>query len=88
MCNRPPDRCRVLLEYRMPKMGNSGVALRSPLKGNPAYAGMEIQLIGLIENQLLANEALEHLRAVESVYCGRVVHSCRPLPGGYTSPVV
>jgi hypothetical protein len=33
------------LEYKMPKGGNSGVALRSPLKGDPAYAGMEIQLL-------------------------------------------
>lgn len=33
------------LEYKMPKMGNSGVGLRSPLRGDPAYVGMEIQLI-------------------------------------------
>jgi hypothetical protein len=33
------------LEYKLPKMGNSGVGLRSPLEGDPAYAGMEIQLI-------------------------------------------
>jgi Domain of Unknown Function (DUF1080) len=33
------------LEYKMPKMGNSGVGLRSPLVGDPAYAGMEIQLL-------------------------------------------
>jgi hypothetical protein len=33
------------LEFKMPKKGNSGVALRSPFKGNPAYAGMEIQLL-------------------------------------------
>jgi hypothetical protein len=33
------------LEYKLPKMGNSGVCLRSPLKGDPAYVGMEIQLI-------------------------------------------
>ncbi len=33
------------LEYKMPKMGNSGVGLRSPLKGDPAYVGMEIQLL-------------------------------------------
>lgn len=32
-------------EFRMPKMGNSGVALRSPLQGDPAYVGMEIQLL-------------------------------------------
>ena len=35
----------LLLEYKMPKGGNSGVGLRSPLDGDPAYAGMEIQLI-------------------------------------------
>jgi hypothetical protein len=33
------------LEYKMPKMGNSGVGLRSPLQGDPAYVGMEIQLL-------------------------------------------
>lgn len=32
-------------EFRLPKNGNSGVALRAPLQGNPAYQGMEIQLI-------------------------------------------
>jgi hypothetical protein len=33
------------LEYKMPKGGNSGVGIRAPFKGDPAYAGMEIQLI-------------------------------------------
>lgn len=33
------------LEYKMPKVGNSGVGIRSPFKGDPAYVGMEIQLI-------------------------------------------
>jgi hypothetical protein len=33
------------LEYKMSKHGNSGVALRAPLTGDPAYTGMEIQLI-------------------------------------------
>lgn len=32
-------------EYKMPKGGNSGVGIRAPLKGDPAYVGMEIQLI-------------------------------------------
>jgi len=32
-------------EYKMPLKGNSGVGLRSPLKGDPAYVGMELQLI-------------------------------------------
>jgi 3-keto-disaccharide hydrolase len=33
------------LEYKMPKGGNSGVAIRTPFKGDPAYVGMELQLI-------------------------------------------
>src|SRR5579871_44077 len=33
-------------EYRWDKKGgNSGVALRTPFEGDPAYVGMEIQLI-------------------------------------------
>jgi hypothetical protein len=33
------------LEFKVPKGGNSGVALRAPLKGDPAYQGMEIQIL-------------------------------------------
>jgi 3-keto-disaccharide hydrolase len=33
------------LEFKVPKGGNSGVALRSPLKGDPAYSGMEVQIL-------------------------------------------
>jgi len=33
------------LEFKLPKMGNSGVALRAPLMGDPAYTGMEIQVL-------------------------------------------
>ena len=33
------------LEYKMSKGANSGVALRTPTTGDPAYVGMEIQLI-------------------------------------------
>ncbi|MFH1920534.1 MAG: DUF1080 domain-containing protein [Planctomycetota bacterium] len=32
-------------EFKMPKMGNNGVGIRTPLKGNPAYVGMEIQIL-------------------------------------------
>jgi hypothetical protein len=35
----------IMLEYKVPNAGNSGVALRSPLKGDPAYVGMEIQIL-------------------------------------------
>jgi hypothetical protein len=35
----------VRLEFKVPEKGNSGVALRAPLKGDPAYQGMEIQIL-------------------------------------------
>jgi hypothetical protein len=35
----------IRLEYKVPKAGNSGVGLRSPMEGDPAYVGMEIQLL-------------------------------------------
>src|SRR5262245_45654851 len=31
-------------EFKLDKLGNSGVALRAPLKGDPAFEGMEFQL--------------------------------------------
>jgi hypothetical protein len=33
------------LEYRIPEGGNSGVFLRAPHQGDPAYTGIEIQLL-------------------------------------------
>ncbi len=33
------------LEFRVPPGGNSGVFLRTPRQGNPAYVGMEIQVL-------------------------------------------
>jgi hypothetical protein len=35
----------VLLEYKLPEKGNSGVALRAPLQGQPHFDGMEIQIL-------------------------------------------
>ena len=36
---------KLELEFRVPPDGNSGVFLRAPHKGNPAYEGMEIQVL-------------------------------------------
>ena len=33
------------LEFRLPANGNSGVGLRFPAEGNPAFVGMEIQIL-------------------------------------------
>jgi len=32
-------------DFKLPPGGNNGLAIRSPLKGNPAYAGMELQIL-------------------------------------------
>ena len=33
------------LEFKLPETGNSGVALRAPMHGDPAYDGMELQIV-------------------------------------------
>jgi hypothetical protein len=35
----------IRVDYKIPEKGNSGVALRAPLEGDPAYKGMEIQIL-------------------------------------------
>jgi len=42
---RPYDDFVLSLEFRIPPEGNSGVFIRAPHEGNPAYAGMEIQIL-------------------------------------------
>lgn len=36
---------KLNLEFRLPEGGNSGVFIRTPREGNPAYVGMEIQVL-------------------------------------------
>ncbi|MBI4578433.1 MAG: DUF1080 domain-containing protein [Planctomycetes bacterium] len=35
----------VRFEFKLPPGGNNGLAIRSPLEGNPAFVGMEIQIL-------------------------------------------
>lgn len=35
----------LTLEFKIPPQGNSGVALRAPMRGDPAYDGMELQIV-------------------------------------------
>ena len=43
--NREYSDFELELEFRVPPGGNSGVFIRAPHEGNPAYAGMEIQVL-------------------------------------------
>ncbi len=42
---RQYDNFRLSLEFHVPPGGNSGVFIRAPLEGDPAYTGMEIQIL-------------------------------------------
>jgi len=39
------DNFKLELDFRVPPGGNSGVFVRAPHEGNPAYQGMEIQIL-------------------------------------------
>jgi 3-keto-disaccharide hydrolase len=45
-------------EFKLTERGNSGVALRSPMKGDPAFDGMELQLADLRYNTKAAESEL------------------------------
>lgn len=52
------------LEFRLPPNGNSGVGLRFPDEGNPAFVGMEIQI--------LDDDGDEYKNLKDSQYCGSI----------------
>ncbi len=52
------------MEFRVPPGGNSGVGLRFPPEGNPAFAGMEIQI--------LDDDAEEYKNLKDSQYSGSI----------------
>jgi hypothetical protein len=58
------DNFEVVLEYRVPQGGNSGVALRTPRMGDPAYTGMEIQI--------LDDDAPQYKNLRPAQYCGSI----------------
>jgi hypothetical protein len=60
----------VELQFRVPPGGNSGVFLRAPREGNPAFAGMEIQI--------LDDEAPEYAKLQPFQYCGSVYGIAAP----------
>jgi 3-keto-disaccharide hydrolase len=52
----------IELEFRVPPGGNSGVMLRAPHQGTPAFSGMEIQI--------LDDRAPEYAKLKPYQYCG------------------
>jgi len=60
----------VELEFRVPPGGNSGVFLRAPHEGNPAFAGMEIQI--------LDDVSPEYAKLQPFQYCGSLYGIAAP----------
>jgi hypothetical protein len=61
------------LEFRLPAGGNSGVFLRAPETGNPAYEGMEIQV--------LDDEAPVYAQIMPWQHCGSLYGLAAAKPG-------
>lgn len=60
----------IELEFRVPPGGNSGVFLRAPHQGNPAFAGMEIQI--------LDDASPEYAKLQPFQYCGSLYGVAAP----------
>jgi hypothetical protein len=65
MTEREYGNFELRLEFKVPANGNSGVALRAPLKGDPAYQGMEIQIL---DDNAPAYKNLRRDRCTGSIY--------------------
>lgn len=66
------------LEYRIPAGGNSGVGIRVPPEGNPAHAGMEIQI--------LDDDADEYKDLVPAQYTGGIYYQAAAKRGAAKPP--
>ncbi|MGD9719928.1 MAG: DUF1080 domain-containing protein [Pirellulales bacterium] len=60
----------VEVEFRVPAGGNSGVFLRAPHEGNPAFAGMEVQILDDADAQYASLQPYQ--------YCGSLYGIAAP----------
>jgi hypothetical protein len=63
------------LEYKMGPGGNNGVGIRAPVKGNPAYMGMEIQLLDDNATEYKNLEPVQYTGAVYGAVACKRGHS-------------
>ncbi|MCA9041549.1 MAG: DUF1080 domain-containing protein [Planctomycetaceae bacterium] len=66
------------LEYRLPEGGNNGVGIRSSIPGNPAFDGMEIQLL---------DDTAEKYKALGDYQYNGSVYGVIPAERGHLNPV-
>lgn len=65
--DRTYDDFELELEFRVPEGGNSGVFLRAPREGNPASAGLEIQILDDRAEQYADLEAWQYTGSIYDV---------------------
>jgi HEAT repeat protein len=61
------DNFKLSLEFRLPPGGNSGIFLRAPLSGDPAYTGMEVQLLDDYAGQYAALKSWQYTGSIYAV---------------------
>jgi HEAT repeat protein len=67
-------------DFRMPKGANNGLAIRAPAEGNPAYVGMELQIIDNDGYKDVHNYELQPWQVHGSIY------GCVPAKTGALKP--
>ncbi len=67
-------------DFRMPKGANNGLAIRTPAEGNPAYVGMELQIIDNDGYKEVHNYELQPWQVHGSIY------GCVPAKTGALKP--
>jgi len=67
-------------DFRMPKGANNGLAIRTPAEGNPAYVGMELQIIDNDGYKEVHNYTLQPWQVHGSIY------GCVPAKTGALKP--
>lgn len=64
------DNFELELEFKVPPGGNSGVFIRTPREGNPAYAGSEVQILDDNDAQYAGLQPWQ--------YCGSIYSTAAP----------
>ncbi len=64
-------------EFKLPPGGNNGVGIRTPIKGDPAYVGMEIQIL---------DDGHKKYKRIEPYQCHGSIYGVVPAKRGFLKP--
>jgi len=83
---RQYDDFTLSVEFRVPPGGNSGIFLRAPLEGDPAYTGVKIQILDTYAEQWRDLEPEQYAGSIYGVQAP--AEHIRPRPGAWQKMVV